>query len=172
MLANTAPGVRDRITSAYPGYPQSADACIALGGDFAFGTAAWQIAEAHSAHAPTYMYRYDYAPRVLQWAGLGATHATELLAVFDFYRTSAGAMLPAAKDRGPALRVSNDVQNRWRAFARTGVPGGDWPRHDTGDRAVLVFDRHTRVEFDPRAQQRRAWAGFELLPNRATNGLR
>ena len=87
VLANTAPGVRDRVTSAYPGYPDSADACIKLGGDFAFGTAAWQIAEAHSRHIPTYMYRYDYAPRALQWAGLGPTHATELLAVFDFYRS-------------------------------------------------------------------------------------
>jgi len=172
VLANTAPGVRDRITAAYPGYPNSADACIKLGGDFAFGTAAWQIAEAHSAHAPTYMYRYDYAPRALQWAGLGATHATELLAVFDFYRTAAGSMLTAAMDRGPALRISNDVQNRWRAFARDGVPGDGWPRYDTDDRAVLVFDRHTRVELDPRAQQRRAWEGFELVPNRADNGLR
>jgi len=172
VLANTGPGVRDRITSAYPGYPESADACIRLGGDFAFASAAWQVAEAHSTHAPTYMYRYDYAPRTLQWAGLGATHATELLAVFDFYRTSAGSMLTAAMDRGPALRVSNEVQNRWRAFARDGVPGEGWPRYDTRDRAVLVFDRRTRVEFDPRAEQRRAWEGFELTPNRAGNGLR
>ena len=36
---------------------------------------AWQIAEAHATHARTYAYRYDYAPRTLQWTGLGATHA-------------------------------------------------------------------------------------------------
>lgn len=167
ILANTAPGVRDRITSAYPGYPQSSDACIKLGGDFAFGTAAWEIAEAHSTHAPTYMYRYDYAPRTLQWAGVGPTHATELLAVFDFYRSPAGSMLTAALDRGSALRVSNNVQNRWRAFARDGVPGEGWPQYEAPHRAVLVFDRRSHLEYDPRAQQRRAWEGFELIADTA-----
>jgi para-nitrobenzyl esterase len=162
VLANTAPGMRDRIVAAYPGYPKSADACIKLGGDFAFGTAAWEIAEAHSAHAPTYVYRYDYAPRALHWTGLGATHATELLAVFDVYRTPLGSMLTAAIDRQSALRISNDVQNRWRAFARDGVPGQGWPQYLAGERAVLVFDRHSRVEFDPAAERRQAWEGFAL----------
>ncbi len=98
LLADTEPAARERITAAYPGYPTSS-ACIQLGGDFAFSSAAWQIAEAHSRHAPTYLYRYDYAPRTLRWSGLGATHATELLAVFDFYRTRFGALLTAAADR-------------------------------------------------------------------------
>ena len=79
LLSGAEPGERERITSAYPGYPDPA-ACIQFGGDFAFGSAAWQIAEAHSRHAPTYLYRYDYAPRALNWTGLGATHGMELLA--------------------------------------------------------------------------------------------
>ena len=126
LLADTEPAARERITAAYPDYPASS-ACIQLGGDFAFSSAAWQIAEAHSGHAPTYLYRYDYAPRTLRWSGLGATHATELFAVFDVYRTRFGALLTAAADRRAALRVSNQVQRRWRSFSRTGVPGDDWP---------------------------------------------
>ena len=122
LLSTAEPEARERITAAYPGYPRP-DACVALGGDFAFGTAAWQIAEAHSAHAPTYVYRYDYAPRTLHWSGLGATHATELLAVFDIYRTRFGSALTAAMDRRSALKVSRDLQARWRDFSRTGVPG-------------------------------------------------
>ena len=47
LLADAEPDERERITAAYPGYPDPA-ACIQLGGDFAFGSAAWQIAEAHS----------------------------------------------------------------------------------------------------------------------------
>ena len=122
LLAGVEPAQRERITAAYPAYPDPA-ACIQLGGDFAFGSAAWQIAEAHSRHAPTYLYRYDYAPRTLSWSGLGATHGTELFAVFDVYRTRFGSMLTAAADRRSALRVSDDVQSRWREFSRTGVPG-------------------------------------------------
>ncbi|GBG39230.1 carboxylesterase/lipase family protein [Mycobacterium montefiorense] len=161
LLADVEPAARERITAAYPDYPSSS-ACIQLGGDFAFSSAAWQIAEAHSSHSPTFLYRYDYAPRMLRWSGLGATHATELLAVFDFYRTRVGALLTAAADQRAALRVSNQVQRRWRAFSRNGVPGDDWPAYTADDRAVMVFDRKWRIEFDPHPNRRMAWAGFSL----------
>jgi para-nitrobenzyl esterase len=161
LLAAVEPGERERITAAYPGYPNPA-ACIQFGSDFAFGSAAWQIAEAHSCHAPTYLYRYDYAPRTLRWSGFGATHATELLAVFDVYRTRFGRLLTAAADRRTTLRVSDDVQARWRAFARTGVPGQDWPAYNSVDRAVMVLDRRPHVEYDPHADRRQAWEGFSL----------
>ncbi|MBW0012115.1 carboxylesterase/lipase family protein [Mycobacterium sp.] len=161
LLADADPAARERITAAYPNFP-GREACIQLGGDFAFASAAWQIAEAHGMHAPTYLYRYDYAPRTLRWSGLGATHATELLAVFDIYRTRLGALLTAAADQRAALRVSNQVQRRWRSFSHTGVPGDDWPTYRAPDRAVMVFDRKTRVEFDPHPHRRMAWDGFSL----------
>ncbi len=161
LLADTEPAARERITAAYPGYPEPS-ACIQLGGDFAFSSAAWQIAEAHGTNAPTYLYRYDYAPRTLRWSGLGATHATELFAVFDVYRTRVGALLTAAADRRAALRVSNQVQRRWWSFSRTGVPGDDWPAYALADRAVMVFDRKCRIEFDPHPHRRMAWDGFSL----------
>jgi para-nitrobenzyl esterase len=164
LLADSDVESRDRITKAYPGYP-SPSACIRLGGDFAFGTAAWQIAAAHSRHAPTFVYRYDYAPRTFHWSGLGATHATELFAVFDVYRTRFGSVMTAAADRRSARRVSNDVQNRWRAFSRTGVPGDGWPQYTGDQRAVMVFDRHSHLEYDPNADRRRAWEGFSLAAN-------
>jgi para-nitrobenzyl esterase len=164
LLADSDVESRDRITKAYPGYP-SPSACIRLGGDFAFGTAAWQIAAAHSRHAPTFVYRYDYAPRTFHWSGLGATHATELFAVFDVYRTRFGSLMTAAADRRSARRVSNDVQARWRSFSRTGVPGDGWPQYTGDQRAVMVFDRHSHLEFDPNADRRRAWEGFSLAAN-------
>jgi para-nitrobenzyl esterase len=161
LLAEVDPAARERITDAYPDYPERS-ACIRLGGDFAFGSAAWAMAEAHSRHAPTYLYRYDYAPRVLRWSGLGATHATELLAVFGFYRTKLGALLTAPADRRSAMRVTREVQRRWRAFSRTGNPGDDWPVYTDTDRAVFVFDRKSHLEFDPHPQRRMAWEGFSL----------
>ncbi len=161
LLADADAEARERITAAYPDYPSPA-ACIQLGGDFAFGSATWQIAEAHGKHAPTYLYRYDYAPRTLRWSGLGATHATELFAVFDVYRTRFGSLLTAAADRRSARRVSNDVQARWRAFSRTGVPGEGWPAYTQDERPVMVFDRRSHVEYDPHAHRRQAWEGFTL----------
>ena len=161
LLADAEPHARERITAAYPDYP-GRSACIQIGGDFAFSSAAWQIAEAHGTHAPTYLYRYDYAPRALRWSGFGATHATELLAVFDVYRTRFGVLLTAAADRRAALRVSNQVQRRWRSFSHTGAPGDDWPVYTAAERAVMVFDRKSRIEFDPHPHRRMAWHGFSL----------
>ena len=161
LLARTEPAVRDRVRAAYPGYPDRA-ACIQLGGDFAFNSAVWQIGEAHGAHAPAYVYRYDFAPRTLRWAGLGATHATELFAVFDVYRGPFGRLLTAGADRRDAVRVSDEIQQRWRSFSRSGTPGPDWPSYDDG-RAVRVFDRRSRIEFDPHPERRAAWQGFSLV---------
>lgn len=162
VLAGADSGVRDRIIAAYPDYP-ARKACIRLGGDFAFNAAVWDIAEAHGAHAPTYVYRYDFAPRVLRWSGMGATHATELFAVFDVYRSGGlGRLLTAGADRRSALRVSGQVQRRWGAFSRVGAPGDDWPAYNPDDRAVMVFDRDTRLEFDPSSERRKAWRGFSL----------
>lgn len=161
LLAETDPAARERITRAYPDYPKPA-ACIRLGGDFAFSSAAWEMAEAHGRHAPTYLYRYDYSPRTLRWSGLGATHATELLAVFGVYRTRLGAVLSAAGDRRSARRVSSEIQRRWLSFGRTGMPGDDWPAYTDADRAVMVIDSRSRIEFDPHAERRMAWQGFSL----------
>jgi para-nitrobenzyl esterase len=161
VLGGAGAATRDRIISAYPDYP-ARKACVRIGGDFAFNAAAWQVAEARAEVAPTYLYRYDYAPRPLHWSGLGATHATELFAVFDIYRTRVGAALTLAGDRAAARRVSNELQTRWRTFARTGTPGHGWPAYTLGERAVMVFDRQSRLEFDPHPHRRAAWSGFSL----------
>jgi para-nitrobenzyl esterase len=86
----------------------------------------------------------------------------ELLAVFDTYRTTYGSVLTAVADQRSARRVSRDVQSRWRAFSRSGIPGEGWPTYTADKRAVLVFDRVSRVEFDPAAERRQAWEGFSL----------
>jgi para-nitrobenzyl esterase len=168
VLAHTPTEIRERILAAYPLYPDP-KACIEFGGDMIFGTAAWQIAEAHAKLAPTYVYRYDFAPRTLHWAGFGATHATELLAVFGIYRSRVGAVLTAGVDQKAAVRVSHQVQNRWQQFSRTGVPGVDWPVYNRRDRPVLVFDRHTHVEYDPHPERRRAWANFTMTGDQASS---
>src|SRR6185312_16526919 len=89
-----------------------------------------------------------------------------LLAVFDVYRTRYGSLLTAAADRRSARRVSSNMQERWRAFSRSGVPGSAWPAYTHDERAVMVFDRRSHLEFDPHADRRQAWQGFALRPSR------
>ncbi|MGE2833379.1 carboxylesterase/lipase family protein [Mycobacterium sp. SMC-4] len=161
MFAMADPEVRERILAAYPGYPDPS-VCVRIGGDCIFGSAIWEMAQAHSRHAPTYVYRFDYAPRTLRLAGMGATHATELFALFGVYRTRFGRLLTAGVDAAAARKVTKDMQGRWLSFAQGAVPGADWPRYNADERPVLVLDRRRRVEYDPHAEQRQAWHGFSL----------
>lgn len=155
LLAAGGHDRRDRILANYRDYPDR-DARLRLAGDMFFSTAAWQMAEAHHRHARVYFYRYDYAPRGLQLAGLKAAHGTELLAEFDCYRGILGAVL-AGRARAEAMRVGDDMQQRWLAFAHDGIPGTDWPVYAPPERAMRIFDTAARIEHDPDATRRKAW---------------
>ena len=85
-----------------------------------------------------------------------------VVAVFGIYRSRVGAVLTAGVDQRTAVKVSHLVQTRWHEFARGGVPGEDWPAYNRVQRPVLVFDRHTHIEYDPHPHRREAWAGFTL----------
>lgn len=60
------------------------------------------------------------------------------------------------------LRLADELASAWVAFAATGDPNNPrtpaWPAYQLPRRATLVFDRHTRVEDDPRGAFREFWA--------------
>ncbi len=134
-----------------------------LGGDFAFRDgAAWQIAEAHGAHVPTYVYRYDYAPRTLHWSGSGATHAMELLAVFDIYRTRFGGALTVGIDRPSAAAGEPRGGHSLAQLQPDGCARRGLADLFASGATGAGVRRHTHVEYDPHAHRREAWAGFSL----------
>ena len=160
MFALTDPEAGRRILATYPGYPAE-EAAIRFGGDLTFWWPSVELASSHSRFAPTYAYRFDYSPRLLQRAGLGATHALELFAVFGLADSVPGRGLTALGGRSGLRSVSDTVQRQWLTFARDGAPTASWPRYDIDERATLVFDEVTTVEHDPAAERRRAWSGYE-----------
>ncbi|WP_440711617.1 carboxylesterase/lipase family protein [Herbiconiux sp. YIM B11900] len=114
-------GAGARITGAYPAYPRRRTPAE-VSRDAGFRMPSIWLAEAHSRFAPTWMYRFDHATPLLRVSGIGATHAAELAYVF-------GSFAPRGKDivfglggRTEALRVSERMQARWLAFARSGDP--------------------------------------------------
>lgn len=166
ILGRGGPGYQERITAAYVGYP-SMQARLRLAGDMFFTSSVWRIAQAHQHFAPVYVYQFDYAPWPVRAAGLEGSHATELLAVFGNYRGPAGPILTGSFTHRDASRVVDDVQQRWVAFARNGVPSGDWPPYRGPDWPVLVFDRELRVEQNLGGDRRTVWDGFRLsIPSR------
>lgn len=150
-----------RIKAAYPGYPQP-KAAVRAGGDYTFWRPSVTVMEGHSRHAPTYAYRYDFAPRALQLAGIGATHATDLVPVFGVTDTPIGRAFTAAGGRRGLRAVTEQFQDNWLAFARTGTPLPSWPAYTEARRSTLIIDYPTRVEHDPDREKRLAWQGVRV----------
>ncbi|BDT95708.1 carboxylic ester hydrolase [Nocardia sputorum] len=150
-----------RIVAAYPGYPQP-KAAVRAGGDYTFWRPSVAVMEGHSRHAPTYAYRYDFAPRALQLAGLGATHATDLIPVFGIGDSPVGRAFTAAGGRRGLRAVTDQFQDNWLAFARTGAPLPSWPAYTEARRSTLIIDYPTRVEHDPDRAKRLAWQGVRV----------
>nr|WP_070377516.1 carboxylesterase/lipase family protein [Rhodococcus sp. WMMA185] len=158
MFSHVDRAVKDRVLAAYSGYP-GRQAATALGGDVSFWEPSILCAQGHAAVAPTYSYRYDFAPRLLRVLGLGATHATELVAVFGPAGLSARA-LTLLGGRGGLASVTDTVQSHWLHFARYGTPAPGWPRYSPERRETLIIDEVCRIESDPRGEVRRAWIGY------------
>lgn len=134
MFAATDPEARAKVLAHYPDYPSQA-ALTRLASDCFFVRPMIAVAEGHAQHAPTYLYRLDYAPSLLRLIGMGAIHATDVPLVF-------GCEIPAVQlltlgGRSHYRAVSDCVQQRWIKFVRTGAPG--WPPYSE-DRAALVID--------------------------------
>nr|WP_296768479.1 carboxylesterase/lipase family protein [Rhodococcus sp. (in: high G+C Gram-positive bacteria)] len=159
LFSLTDPSAKDVVTEAYPGYPDEASA-IDVGGDFTFWKPSLEVAETHSRRAPTYSYRYDFAPRVMKWLGLDATHGFELFAVFGISGTKFGKLMTIPGGRRAFAEVTEKVQSQWLHFAHTGEPLADWPKYDEVARETMIFDTRTRIQRDPRGDRRRAWEGY------------
>jgi para-nitrobenzyl esterase len=175
-FARVAPDAKDRILAAYPDYPRRR-ALVAIGSDVMFVAPAWAFADAYSAHAPTYMYRFDHAAWSLRALGLGATHGSEIVHVHHSYASYLGRRLhPLGRRVQPS--VGRRMQRAWLDFATKGwdtgghpatsgsgeirwADGQDWPVYDASRRVtrVILSARDLMAE-DPDAGRRSAWAGL------------
>jgi para-nitrobenzyl esterase len=156
LFALTDPPAEQRVLAAYRGRGAAVD----VAGDHAFWWPSVRVAEGHSAVAPTFMYRFDLAPRLLRLAGIDATHAAEMAPVFGEVDSPLARVTTALGGRAALRAVSARMQAHWVHFARHGTPLPGWPAYDVDQRRTLIFDEVDRVEADPREERRRAWTGF------------
>ncbi|KJS57009.1 carboxylesterase [Streptomyces rubellomurinus subsp. indigoferus] len=170
-VPTTAPALRaalercgadpDRVAAAYPGYPKRA-AAIRVSTDFVLWRPAQAVLEGHSRRAATYCYRFDFAPRALRLAGLGAIHGIELLPVFGGVDSAPVRLLTLAGGRQGFRAVQDEVQDHWLAFARTGRPLDSWPAYTPEQRNTRVIDHPSRIEVDPQRDRRLLWEGVRV----------
>ncbi|MFI5780527.1 carboxylesterase/lipase family protein [Nocardia sp. NPDC051570] len=160
-LARCGDDVEFRVVAAYPGYP-AARVAVRMGGDFVFWRPTVAVAQGHSRHAPTYVYRFDYAPRAVRLSGFGATHAFDLIPVFGGVDSPIGRSLTLAGGYRGFLSVQREFQDHWLTFARTGTPRDTWPAYTEQHRNTRIIDHPSRVEIDPDHTKRLAWEGIKV----------
>ncbi len=157
MFAQANPtDLRQRLVTAYPGYPSKATA-IDIGGDFNFWLPALRIAEGHSRYADCRVYRFDYATPLTRLLFGAATHGLDLPMVFGTTgEGDLGRLDLFCRRRSKAVSVR--FQRVFLDFARGSLSG--WNTYDADLRRTRIFDTEDREERDPGQQRRLAWGDY------------
>jgi para-nitrobenzyl esterase len=104
--------------------------------------------------APTHVYQLDYTSRS-EGGRYGAYHMLDIPLVF----TNTHEPTADTGDDPSARALSETTSDALLRFARTGDPNGGalpaWPHYDLAARNTMMFDTLTRLESDPRGEERR-----------------
>lgn len=138
-------------------YPQLPPAQVFLRATSAGRSWRAQVIEAEARArqgAPTFVYQLDYPSR-RDGGRYGAYHMLDIPLVF----TNTHEATADTGDDASARAMSAGMSDALLRFARTGDPNGGalapWSRYDLEKRQTMIFDTDTRVEADPRAEERR-----------------
>lgn len=166
LLSAFDPEEASYVLGAYDGARDRAQFADLLA-DALFWAPSVRLATDHNPLAPTWMYRFDYAPAALRWLGLGAMHSLELTAIFGDPGASRTSGLARFGGMEGMAELTDVMQYHWGQFIHHGRPGEEWPAYqpptdNAPARATMVFDAPARVEYDPKAGKRRAWADYDM----------
>ena len=138
-------------------YPQLPPAQVFLRATSAGRSWRAQVIEAEARArqgAPTFVYQLDYSSR-RDGGRYGAYHMLDIPLVF----TNTHEPSADTGDDASARAMSAAMSDALLRFARTGDPNGGalprWPHYDLSKRQTMMFDTQTRVEADPRGEERR-----------------
>lgn len=155
-----------KLLKAYRNYPRKSGVLDIIT-DGVFAMPSIEFAELQSAHAPTYMYRFDWSSGPLKIAGLRACHGVELPFVFGNFNTGVGKLVLLMAKKKPIYRISEQMQQAWINFARTGNPNDTgteaWQSYNPAERSTLIFDRSVYTVKDPNAEKRAIWTGLNIF---------
>ncbi len=105
----------------------------------------------------TFMYRFDRKSPAHK-GDFGASHMMEIPFIFDLLEQWEAVVGPAAEGQS----LAEEMATAWVEFARNGKPKSNnlphWPAYDQNSRSTMIFDKKSRVEDDPDANQRKVWA--------------
>nr|WP_286979817.1 carboxylesterase/lipase family protein [Corynebacterium sp. UBA5992] len=163
LLASIDEEHAPQVVEAYGGAVARAD-FAALLADALFWAPAVRVAGAHSRTAPTWMYRFDFAPPAMKFLGLGAMHSMELSNVFGDPQASRASFLTRVGSAQEMDHLTGSMQRLWAKFIHEGAPGQDWPSYQAaGGRETMIFDAEPYLEAAPQERRRQAWEEYDML---------
>jgi len=109
---------------------------------------------------PTWVYQLNW-PSPIDGGKWRAPHGLDIPLAFD----TTGAPNARSGDGENARRMANVMSETFLAFARNGNPNNsvipEWVQYDLETRSTMIFDVPTRMEDDPRGDERRL---FSVVP--------
>ena len=132
---------------------------FAIESDRLFRAPSMELAEIQARQQPdTYAYLFTWESPAIGGA-LGSCHALEIPFVFG---TLTNPVVATFAGEGPAaLHLSEQMQDAWIAFAKTGCPSHDgleaWTPYDGSRRATMVLGKECWVEDAPFEDERSVW---------------
>jgi para-nitrobenzyl esterase len=147
-------------------YPERDAAHAVVAAAVAFRAWPGQVIEADRraadprSQAHTWVYRIDWK---VPFPGHWSLHTIDLPFVFDNVALAPGMCGASAEEQAAAEPLATRMSEMLIAFARTGDPNckaiPHWPSYGLKDRDTMIFDNETRVEKDPRGEERVFAAG-------------
>ena len=142
------------------------DLWTAVATDYVFRLPSLAFASAQKAHQPsTFVYLFAWESPFMDGI-FGSSHGLEIPFVFGTVHEPAIQGFTGYGQHVTA--ISEQMQEAWLAFARTGDPScdavGEWPTYDLPTRPTMVFGREGGVQDDPRREERGAWGLAGVSP--------
>ncbi len=110
--------------------------------------------KAEQGAAPVFYYQF-YRETPVEGGRYHVPHASEIPFVFDNLDK---AISIGGQPTAEAQALANQMSAAWATFARTGDPNHDdmitWPTYTVAERPAMMFDEQSRIENDPRSEQR------------------
>jgi para-nitrobenzyl esterase len=109
------------------------------------------------------VYHFEW-PSPARGGKLRSVHSVEIPFVFDNVE-----LAEILVGKGPDQdMLAKTLSGAWARFARTGDPNGPglpkWAPYTAANRNVMIFDKKTRTEVDPRREERLAVAAIKANP--------
>lgn len=157
----------EEIIKAYRGwYPKYTPNDVFTAAIAAFRSWPGQVIEAErrasnpEAAKRTWVYQFDFG---VPTSDGRAPHTVDLAFIFDNVALSPGMVGAKEKDQAAAQPLATMMSEMLIQFAKTGDPNyagmPNWPVYGLKDRETMMFDRVSKVEKDPRGDERRMMVG-------------